>query len=234
MIKEKLNKIIKLLTDKKYRFEVLNGIGYYHILPDKLFLKRAFKVYMNCDLNFKNPQTFNEKLQWLKLYDRRPEYRKMVDKYEVRKYIADTIGEKYLIPLLGGPWNSVEEIDFDALPEQFVLKCTHDSGGLVICRDKSKLNIEVAKRKLNKSYKCNFYWSGREWPYKYVQRKIIAEQYMKNKCCEGLITINFIVLMENQDFCMFQKVWKIIKLQRLVLSQWIGILLPSEGKLCFI
>lgn len=128
-------------------------------------------------LNLKNPQTFNEKLQWLKLYDRNPEYTKMVDKYEVRKYISDKIGEEYLIPLLG-VWDSFDEIDFDKLPDQFVLKCTHDSGGLVICRDKSKLDINKARKTINKCLKKNFYKFTREWPYKNVKPRIIAEKFM--------------------------------------------------------
>lgn len=132
---------------------------------------------MGKKLDLKNPQTFNEKLQWLKLYDRNPEYTKMVDKYEVRKYIADKIGEEYLIPLLG-VWDKFDDIDFSTLPDQFVLKCTHDSGGLVICKDKSKLDIEAARKKINKCLKRNFYKLTREWPYKNVKPRIIAEKLM--------------------------------------------------------
>ena len=147
------------------------------ILPDALYLRLKFFQRMKKFLNLKTPQTYNEKLQWLKLHDRKPEYTKMVDKYEVRKYIADTIGEEYLIPLLG-VWDSFDEIDFDSLPEQFVLKCTHDSGGLVICKDKSKLDINAAEKKINKSLKTNYYWHGREWPYKNVKPRIVAEKFM--------------------------------------------------------
>lgn len=134
---------------------------------------------MGKKLDLKNPQTFNEKLQWLKLYDRNPEYTKMVDKYEVRKYISEKIGEEYLIPILG-VWDRFEDIDFNKLPNQFVLKCTHDSGGLVICRDKSKLDIEAARKKINKCLKRNFYKITREWPYKNVKPRIIAEKYMED------------------------------------------------------
>ena len=108
-------------------------------------------------------------------------YTKLVDKYEVRKYIAEKIGEEYLIPLVGGPWNSPEEIDFDLLPDQFVLKCTHDSGGVVICKDKSKLDIPAVKAKLCKHLKRNYYWTNREWPYKNVPPRIIAEKYMEDE-----------------------------------------------------
>jgi hypothetical protein len=130
-------------------------------------------------LNLKNPQTFNEKLQWLKLYDRRPEYTMMVDKYEAKKYVAEHIGEKYIIPTLG-VWDRFEDIDFSLLPNKFVMKCTHDSGGLVIVKDKSKMDIEAAKKKINTSLKKNYFWGGREWPYKNVSPRIIAEQYLEN------------------------------------------------------
>lgn len=148
-----------------------------HAIPDDKFLKMKYYMRMGKKLNLKNPQTYNEKLQWLKLYDRNPEYTKMVDKYEVRKYISEKIGEEYLIPILG-VWDSFDEIDFDKLPNQFVLKCTHDSGGLVICKDKSKLDVSAAREKINKSLKFNYYWQSREWPYKNVKPRIIAEKFM--------------------------------------------------------
>ena len=113
--------------------------------------------------DLRHPQTFSEKLQWLKLHDRQPEYTTMVDKYAVKKYVADIIGEEYIIPTLA-VWNKPEEIEWDSLPDQFVLKCTHDSGGLVICRDKSKLDKEAAMETLRKSLKRNYYKAGREWP----------------------------------------------------------------------
>ena len=147
------------------------------ILPDKLFLKWLFRLRMGYKLNLDNPQTFSEKLQWLKLYNRKPEYTQMVDKYEAKKYVANIIGEEYIIPTLG-VWDSVDDIDFDALPEQFVLKCTHDSGGIIICPDKSQLNIAKAKKILRKGLKRNFYAVNREWPYKNVKPRIIAEKYM--------------------------------------------------------
>ena len=151
--------------------------GFLNFLQDKQFLKLRYWLEMERRLNLEPPQTFNEKLQWLKLYDRNPEYVKMVDKYEVRKYIAEKIGEEYLIPLLG-VWDSFDEIDFEKLPNQFVLKCTHDSGGLVICKDKSRLDIAKTKKKINKCLKRNFYYITREWPYRNVKPRIIAEQYM--------------------------------------------------------
>ena len=151
--------------------------GYFNCLSDKQYLKLMFRVNMGRKLNLKNPKTYNEKLQWLKLYDRKPEYTQMVDKYEAKKYIAERIGEEYIIPTLG-VWDKFDDIDFDALPDQFVLKCTHDSGGLVICHDKSQLDISAARSKLEKSLARNYYLRGREWPYKDVKPRIIAEQYI--------------------------------------------------------
>ena len=132
---------------------------------------------MKKKLNLDNPITYNEKLQWLKLYDRNPQYTKMVDKYEVKNYVKEVIGEEYIIPTLG-VWEKFEDIDFDKLPNQFVLKCTHDSGGLVICKDKSKLDIEEVSKKINHCLKRNYYLNTREWPYKNVKPRIIAEKYM--------------------------------------------------------
>ena len=133
---------------------------------------------MGKKLNLKNPQTLNEKLQWLKLYNRKPEYTMMVDKVEVRKYIAEKLGKEYLIPCLG-VWDKVEDIDFDKLPQQFVLKCNHNSGkGMCLCKDKSQLDIEKVKKELKKGLKEKYFYHGREWPYKNVKPKIIAEKYM--------------------------------------------------------
>ncbi len=145
--------------------------------PDKLYLKWLFRVRVGYKLDLNNPKTFNEKLQWLKLYNRKPEYTQMVDKVEAKKYVENLIGEEYIIPTLG-VYNSVDEIDFDKLPNQFVLKCTHDSGGVVICSDKNKLNIIAAKKKLRQGLRCHYYYQNREYPYKNVKPRIIAEKYM--------------------------------------------------------
>lgn len=147
-------------------------------IPDKSYLKICYRLKTHKKLNLKNPQTFNEKIQWLKLYNRKPEYTTMVDKYRVRDYIKEKIGEEYLIPLVGGPYTSVDEIDLDALPDQFVLKCNHDSGSVVICRDKKDFDFEAARQKLDDCLKHNFWYLGREWPYKDVKPCIIAEKYM--------------------------------------------------------
>lgn len=153
--------------------------NFFDWMPDKLYIKLCYKCKLGKRLNLKNPQTFNEKLQWLKLYDRKPEYTTMVDKYAVKEYVASIIGEEYIIPTLG-VWDSFEDINFDSLPNQFVLKCTHDSGGIVICRDKAELNLKDAKRKLKQHLKKNYYYSCREWPYKNVKPRIIAEEYLND------------------------------------------------------
>ena len=164
----------------------LNEYKIGRIFSDKFFLKCAYRYRFNEKLNLDNPQTFNEKLQWLKLYDRKPEYTQMVDKYEAKKWIAERIGEEYIIPTLG-VWDSFDEIDFDKLPNQFVLKTTHDSGGVVICRDKNNFDKKEAKKKLKKSLKRNYYWHGREWPYKNVKPRILAEVFIDSP--EGSLVV---------------------------------------------
>lgn len=150
-----------------------------HLLSDEMYIALKYKLILGRWPNLKNPNTFNEKLQWIKLHDKKTEYTKMVDKYEVKEYIAGKIGSEYLIPTLG-VWDRFEDIDFEQLPEKFVLKCTHNSGGLVICKDKSKLHIKTAETRINNSLKENYFWHSREWPYKNVVPRIIAEKYMEN------------------------------------------------------
>ena len=139
-----------------------------------------FKAKMGYQLNLENPKTYNEQLQWLKLYDRRHAYVSLVDKYAVKKFVSEQIGDQYVIPTLG-VWQRFEDIDFTTLPNQFVLKCTHDSGGLVICRDKTAFDINAARVKIKKSMKRNYYYYGREWPYKNVLPRIICEKYMTDE-----------------------------------------------------
>lgn len=172
-------KFISYIKKPSKIFLSLSSRGFFNWLSDKAYVSKKYSCLMGKKLNLDNPKTYNEKLQWLKLYDRKPIYTTMVDKYEVKKYVADKIGEEYIIPTLG-VWDNFEDIDFDALPNQFVLKCTHDSGGLCICKDKSTFDIEAAKEKINKSLRKNYYYSGREWPYKDVKPRIIAEQYMED------------------------------------------------------
>ena len=170
---------MKLSEWKLYSIYALGHILQGSPEADKKYLKILFKYLMGKECNFDNPQTYSEKLQWLKIYDRNPLYTQLVDKYEVRKFIEERIGREHLIPCLG-VWNHFDEIDFDKLPNQFVLKCTHDSGGLVICKDKSKLDREKARKKINKSLHSNYFGGGREWPYKNVKPRIIAEPLLKD------------------------------------------------------
>lgn len=182
--------------------------GVFDWMPDKPYLKLKYWACLGKRLNIKQPTTYNEKLQWLKLYDRRPIYNIMVDKCEAKKYVAERIGEEYIIPTLG-VWDRFEDISFDSLPEKFVLKCTHDSGGLVICRNKALFDIEAAKKIINRSMKRNYYFQSREWPYKDVRPRIIAEQYMEDAstaelrdykifCFDGVAKALF-VASERQD-----------------------------------
>lgn len=151
----------------------------YRMLPDSLYLKIRYQRIMGKPLKLKTPQTFNEKLQWLKLYDRKPEYTMMVDKYAMKQYVADKIGAEYIIPAIG-VWEHFDEIDFRRLPERFVLKCTHDSGGVVVCRDRKSFDRFSAKEKLEGALASNFYWPGREWPYKGVKPRILAEPLIED------------------------------------------------------
>lgn len=143
---EVAKKINKFLHNPATRFACMERLGLFDRMPDEQYLKLKYKSIFGKELNLDNPQTFNEKLQWLKLHNRKPEYTIMVDKYLSKQYVADKIGAEYVVPLLG-VWDDPDEIDFDALPDQFVLKCNHNSGvGMCICKDKSKLDIKKPGR----------------------------------------------------------------------------------------
>ena len=173
-----MSKIRTFIENPQYFITSPAAKGWLNWVPDSLYLKVLYRVIMGRKLNLKNPKEYNEKLQWLKLNDRKPEYSTMVDKYEVREYIEDLLGDKYLIPCLG-IYDSVDDIDIDALPDRFVLKCTHDSGSVEICKDKSSFDIEGAGHRLSQAMKRNYYATYREWPYKYVKPRIIAEGYLE-------------------------------------------------------
>ena len=185
-----MNKIIKYLKNPLLLIGPLGYRGWFNWIKDDRYLQILFRTKMKRPLNLDNPQTFNEKLQWLKLHDRKPIYTVMVDKYTAKKYVAKKIGKEYIIPTLG-VWDRFDDIDFDMLPNQFVLKCTHDSGGLVICRDKSKFDKKLARKKITASLKRNYYYFGREWPYKNIKPRIIAEKYMQNNSEENLTDYKF-------------------------------------------
>ncbi len=162
---------------KQLKIAFIQIIG--RLIPDKQWIQIMYFVHLHKRLDLKNPQTFNEKLQWLKLYYRRPDHTRMVDKYEMKKYVAEKLGEESVVPVLG-VWNKAEDIDFNALPDKFVLKVTHDSGGVVICKDKTKLNIEATRKTMKQALKNNYYIQYREWPYKNVIPRIIAEELLED------------------------------------------------------
>lgn len=175
-----LNQLVLYIKKPLYLFDTWAAKGRLNWMPDKWYLSLMYRSKMGYWMNWKNPQTFNEKLQWLKIYNRNPLYTKLVDKYEVREYITKKIGKNYLIPLLG-VWNNVNEIDFNRLPNQFVLKCTHDSNSVIICRNKDEFDFDKAKKKIHACLSRNFYYVAREWPYKKVKPRIIAEKYLESE-----------------------------------------------------
>lgn len=172
-------RIYKFVKNPSLIFLSIGQRGGVNWMPDELYLKIVYRIKMKKKLNIDNPKTFNEKIQWLKLFDRRPEYTRMVDKYTVKQYVSKRIGDEYVIPTLG-VWEHFDDIEFNELPNQFVLKCTHDSGGLVICKDKETLNKKKARSKIEACLKHNFYYGQREWPYKNVCPRIIAEPYLED------------------------------------------------------
>lgn len=189
---EYIKKAFKYFCDKDYRFAINSGLGLYNNLSDKEYVSRTFKSIMKYDLDLDNPKTYNEKIQWLKLYNQKSEYTKMVDKHTAKEYVANIIGEEYIIPTIG-VYNCFDEINFDRLPNQFVMKCTHDSGGVVICKNKSQFDYSKAKKTINKYLKRDFYKRWREWPYKYASKKIIIEKYMEDDETKELRDYKFFV-----------------------------------------
>lgn len=214
----------KLLNNRELRLSILNKCVF---IPDKLMLKMQFRMTMGHKLNLKSPKTFNEKLQWLKLYNRNPIYTQLVDKYAVREFVKEKIGEEYLIPILG-KWEKYEDIDFEKLPQRFVLKCNHDSGSIKIIMDKSKIDHDNFKVFFNKRLKNNPYRYGREWPYKNVKPCIIAETYMGDD--KGVLPVDYkffcfsgdvdsVMICKGREssekrFYFFNKDWKLQKYNR--------------------
>ena len=194
-------KIIRYTKDPYY------ALGYDLIkkrprwMSDEFYIKVLWKMLMGYKLDLKSPKTFNEKLQWLKLHDHNQLYTTLVDKYRVKQYVTDKIGAEHVIPTLA-VYNNANEIDIDKLPDQFVLKCNHDSGSVVICREKSTFDLEAAKLKLNTALHHNFYWDAREWSYKNVPPLVFAEKYMESSESpnhKDLLTYKFICLGGNPE-----------------------------------
>lgn len=180
----------RFFTDPVIRFGYYTKLGLYDRMDDESFLKKKYHIVTGKNLNLDNPKLFNEKIQWLKIHDRDEAYTNMVDKFAVKDYVANRIGNEYIIPTLG-VWNSFEEIDFTQLPNQFVLKCTHDSGSVVICKDKKQMNLAQLRKKFNRSLKRNYYYEDREWSYKGVKPRILAEKYLEDESGKELKDYKF-------------------------------------------
>ena len=185
-----MRRIIRVLNKIKDKPRILIWYfflltGYCKLAPDSLYLRLLWWSLFGKRLPLKDPQTFNEKIQWLKINDRNPMYISMVDKFDAKQYVAAQIGKEYIIPTIG-VWNSFDEIDLSKLPNKFVLKCTHDSKSCIVCKDKSRFDYLSASGKLSKALKRNYYWRYREWVYKDIKPRIIAEDYIENDEVDGL------------------------------------------------
>lgn len=168
----------KLVRNPGIVYNVLAGVGLTDWVPDELHLALMYKASLGNWPNLKHPRTFNEKLQWLKIHDRNPLYTTLVDKYRVKKWVADRIGEEHVTKTYGA-WEKAEDIDISGLPERFVLKTNHDCGGVAICRDRESFDLDAAKKKLEKHLRTNYFWRTREWPYKDVKPLVFAEEYLE-------------------------------------------------------
>lgn len=189
-----MSRLCKSLTEvAKNPRRVLSWLGYHGMLQwmsDEDFIKQKYIANLGICPDLKEPKTFNEKLQWLKLHDRNPEYTNLVDKIKVKDWVSERIGHEYVTRTLEC-WNSAEEIDISELPERFVLKANHDSGGLSICRDRTTFDLAEAKARLRKSLRRNYYWGCREWPYKNVEPRAFAEEYLEGGSSNKIIDYKF-------------------------------------------
>lgn len=179
---------------------IANKYNLKRYIPDKIYLQLKYKRDYGKSINWDNPQSFTEKMQWLKLHYRKPIMCKLVDKFLVKDYVANKIGEEYIIPTLS-IYKNFKEIDFARLPKQFVMKCTHDSGGLIICKNKDLLNIKQAEIKINKCLKNNFYYLMREWPYKHVTPRIIIEKFIQDDKHRDLCDYKFYCFNGKPKYC---------------------------------
>lgn len=210
-----------------FRFLISRNIA--RLLPDKLYLSIKFYNRFGYWMNWDHPKTYNEKMQWLKLYNRRPEYTIMVDKVKVKDWVAAKIGNDYIVPTLG-VWKSATEVDFAELPNRFVIKCNHNSGmGMYICKDKSKTNVENIRKGLKKGMQENYVIQNREWPYKNVPHRILAEQFLEEKgkqtlddykvmCFDGkvkLIELHEGRFTDNHTQAFYDRDWKLTSITQI-------------------
>lgn len=238
-------RIIKALTSPSFAcLAILHKLSPL-IKSDELYLKIVYWLSMGKRLNLKNPKTFNEKLQWLKLYNRKPEYTIMVDKVKAKEYVAKIIGKEHIIPTLG-VWDKFENIDFSTLPDKFVLKCSHDSGGLVICKDKSKLDMKKARKRIDFCLRRNYYNATREYPYRNVPHVVLAEKYMTNNegteeltdykffCFNGYVDCVMVCLDRfkgDTKFYFFNKEWKLLRLNPRGIAAPEGFTIPKPANM---
>lgn len=209
-------------------FRKLGKYGFLNFIADKTYIKILYRLFMKQNLDLIHPRSLNEKIQWLKLYDRKEKYTKMADKFISKEYVSNIIGEKYIIPTYG-VWDNFDDIDFDKLPTKFVLKCTHDCGSVIVCKDKYKFNIEFARKRIKKAMSFNYFWVGREWAYKNIKPRIIAEQYIEDAgtkdlrdykfYCFANIVDSVLVCLDrdsgNTKFYFFDKKWNLKKYNKL-------------------
>lgn len=237
-----LDKAIRIMKNPYLRFAYISDFGLLNWMSDESFLKRKYYYKFGEKLSLDKPITFNEKLQWLKINDRNPAYTMMVDKYRVRNYITEKIGKEYLVPLVG-VWDKPEDIDFSLLPQKFVLKCNHNSGkGICICKDKDKLDIKQVKKELTRGLRQNYYYHGREWPYKDVPRKIICEEFLDNNgkdlpdyklmCFNGKVQCSFVCTdrfsRKGLHVTFFDRDWNVMPFERHYPSHKQGLPKPRQ------
>ena len=203
-IQRRINNLLLYLKDEKFRFLYDVDKNKYDDMSDEELIKKMYLYKTGKVLNLENPQYYTEKLQWLKLYDRKPIYTQMVDKIGAKLIIEERVGKEYVVPTIG-EWDSFDEINFEELPTKFILKCSHDSGSYCICRDKNTFDIKSARKKINNSLNRNYYLTRREWPYKNVPRRIIAEKYMEDATVKELRDYKFFCFNGVPMYCLCQK-----------------------------
>ena len=199
-----MNKIVKVVKHPQPYLMKLTRL-FVHILPQKTYLKILFYLSLGYKLNLKEPKSFNEKLQWLKIHRHNDHDTLLVDKYEVKLILREIFGDEYIVPTYG-VYNKFNEIDFNSLPDKFVIKTTHQSGGVIVCNDKNQLNLDHVKKIINNKLSKNLYYWGLEWPYKNVKPRIIIEKNISNgqevrdyklMCFNGKVKCSFVCSERN-------------------------------------
>ena len=222
---------------KTVAYKILNSL-----ISDSLYTRLKFRKNLHRWPDLKNPRTFNEKLCWLKLHRREPEMSVMVDKAQAKDYVRDILGEEYIIPTFG-LWERAEDIDFGLLPDRFVMKGTHDSGRVIVCTDKNQLDFDRARQEMQQSLDRDFYAITREWPYKNVSHRIIAEQFIRQSdggltdykffCFNGHVDCVMVCIdrhLGKPKFYFFDRNWNFLRLNKRGVAAPEGFTLPRpEG-----